>query len=81
MIEADKRLYEAQLRARGGNHEAATSVGSLYLALQLAQGKLQEYLVSYLYVGDIGKPKRSPVEFAEEVRRGPFGLLGAKKVQ
>lgn len=81
MIEADKRLYEAQLRARGGNHEAASSVGSLYLSLQGEQSKLQDYLVSYLYVGDIGKPKWSPVQFAKEVRRGPFGLLGAKTVR
>ncbi len=81
LIEADKRLYETHLRARGGHHESAMSGGAMYLSLLAEQRKLQDYLVSYLYVGDIGKPKWSPVQFAKVQRRGPFGILGAKTIR
>lgn len=60
LIQSDHELYEGQLRARGGNHEAAGNVGKQYLNLIDRQSKVQDYLVQYLYVGDIGKPKRSP---------------------
>lgn len=59
MIEADGRLYERQLAARSGEAVAAFEVSSLFSKLTDAQGKVQDYLVRYLYVGDIGKPSGS----------------------
>lgn len=63
MIEADKQLNDTQFKARAGDEHAATEVGGRVMALYEAQSKVQGYLARYLYVGDIGKPKRSPVKF------------------
>lgn len=76
LIEADKHIYEMQLEARYGNMQAALEVGRLHTVLHAEQRKLQDYLVSYLYVGDIGKPRRSPIKFAnvKPKWRSFFGL-------
>ncbi len=62
MLEVDQRLYFKQSSARGGDTNAAREATQLYLELTKAQGAVQDYLVRYLYVGDIGKPSPSPVK-------------------
>lgn len=75
LIAADHEIYETQLKARGGNHEAALTVGDKYLKLVAKQSKVQDYLVRYLYVGDIGKPKRSPHKTPKHDRRYWLSIL------
>lgn len=75
LIKADHDLYENQLKARGGNHEAALNVGNRYLEVVAKQSKVQDYLVRYLYVGDIGKPKRSPHKPPNYDRRYLLNML------
>lgn len=78
VIQADDKLNEKQLEARFGDRSAALAVSEWATALSQSQGAVQDYLASFLYVGDIGKPKRSPIQFAKVKRRGPLGVLGSK---
>jgi hypothetical protein len=62
MIETENSLGAKLLDARQGNREAAMAATKLAAELAKRQGSIQEYLLGYLYVGDIGKPKRSPIK-------------------
>lgn len=62
MIETEKNLGAKLMEARQGSREAALAATRLAAELGERQGSIQEYLLGYLYVGDIGKPKRSPVK-------------------
>lgn len=66
MLEVDQRLYFKQSSARGGNTQSAREATQLYLELTEAQGAIQDYLVRYLYVGDIGKPSSSPAKLIKK---------------
>lgn len=81
MIQMDGKLSDHMMKARMGDTQAAMDCTKWAWEVSSAQGKVQDYLVEYLYVGDIGKPKRSPVQFAKVERRGPWGLLGEKKTK
>jgi hypothetical protein len=70
LITAEKEVNDTQFEARQGNRDASMEVGNRVMALYEAQGKVQDYLSAYLYVGDIGKPKRSPVRFPKVRRTG-----------
>lgn len=69
IMEADEALATLQADARMGNRAAATELTAKHFELFNEHQKLQDYLVRYLYVGDIGKPSRSPITFAS-VRNG-----------
>lgn len=79
LIEADSLLYGKMMAAREGDFEAAKECGTLAWDVSNKQSRVQDYLGDYLYVGDIGRPKRSPVKFAKEKRRGPLGIFGPIK--
>ena len=63
LIAADDEASRTKLDARTGNMEAARSVFNKVSAIYAAQSAIQDYLVNFLYVGDIGRPKRHPVQF------------------
>ncbi len=73
MLEVDQRLYFKQCSARRGDMQAATEATQLYLELTKAQGAVQDYLVRYLYVGDIGKPSPSPLKLIKKDLRRRLG--------
>jgi hypothetical protein len=79
MIEADNLLYGKMMAAREGDFEAAKECSTFAWDVSNKQSRVQEYLSDYLYVGDIGKPKQSPVKFMKEKRRGPLGLLPPRR--
>ena len=78
MIQKDGVLNDRMMKARMGDKQAAMECATLAWDVSNAQSAVQDYLAKYLYVGDIGKPKRSPVQFAKVRRQGFWGLLGRK---
>lgn len=81
MIQLDGMLNDHMMKARQDDLQAAMDCSKWAWDVSRAQSAVQDYLVQYLYVGDIGKPKRSPVQFAKVERRGPWGLLGPRKTK
>lgn len=75
MIQKDGILNDHMMKARMGEKQAAMECNQWAWDVSNAQSSVQDYLAKYLYVGDIGKPKRSPVQFAEVPRRRLWGLL------
>ncbi|MEH3046180.1 hypothetical protein [Sphingomonas adhaesiva] len=65
VIEADNQVAMAHLAARDGDRDAALAVPQRWTDLTAAQGRVQDYLSSYLYVGDIGKPGRAPIKLVK----------------
>lgn len=65
LIDADNQVAMAHLAARDGDRHAALAVPQRWTDLTAAQDRVQDYLSSYLYVGDIGKPGRAPIKFVK----------------
>jgi len=64
LINADERLVRAEAESRTSQVQPSLAAAEI-LELSSVQTAIQDFLVEYIFVGDIGKPKNMPVTWAK----------------